>query len=56
MNSFRFGLWLGFVAGIVFAALWNSEPEWDSETIVIVEESPEDIEIVEITATESPAE
>jgi hypothetical protein len=33
MNSFRFGLWVGFVAGIVFAALWDNEPEEDREKI-----------------------
>ena len=27
MNSFRFGLWVGFVAGIILAALWDNEPE-----------------------------
>jgi hypothetical protein len=31
MNSFRFGLWVGFVTSIVFAALWYNEPEWDFE-------------------------
>ncbi len=31
MNSFRFGLWVGFVASIIFAALWGNEPEWDFE-------------------------
>jgi len=33
MNSFRLGLWVGFVASIVFAALWDSEPEQDDEMI-----------------------
>ena len=33
MNSFRFGLWVGFVAGVVFAALWDNEPEQDDKLI-----------------------
>lgn len=33
MNSFRFGLWVGFVAGIVLAALWDNEPEEEDKLI-----------------------
>lgn len=29
MNSFRFGLWVGFVTGIALAALWDNQPEQD---------------------------
>ncbi len=56
MNSFRFGLLVGFVSGLVFTALWNSEPVPDAEAIAIVEEPPQEIEIAEIIITESQAE
>ncbi len=31
MNSFRFGLWVGFVTGIILAALWDNQSELDLE-------------------------
>ena len=65
MNSFGFGLWVGFVAGVVFAALWNSEPdpepslvveEPSADTVIVVEEPPQEIDVVEIPTSEFQAE
>ena len=30
-SSFRFGLLVGFVAGLVMAALWDNDQEWDAD-------------------------
>jgi hypothetical protein len=68
MSSFRFGLLAGFVAGITFTALWNSEPERDrelplivvedppKETVIVVEEPLQESDSVEITTSQSQAD
>lgn len=68
MNSFGFGLLVGFVAGVVFTALWNSEMETDLEpalvvveeppvdAVVVVEESPQEIDIVDVTTLSTDSE
>ena len=62
-SSFRFGLWVGFVAGVTFAALWHSEQEGDADlSLIIVDEPPTDTVVVveesaqEIDVTEFPTE
>jgi len=68
MSSFGFGLWVGIVAGVTFAALWNSEPEEDPELsltvveapqediVIVAEESLQEIDSVESTTSELPTE
>ena len=68
MSSFSFGLWVGFVAGVTFAALWNSEPEEDPELsltvieapqediVIVAEESLQEIDSVESTTSKLPTE
>lgn len=51
MDSFRFGLLVGLVAGLVMASLWDNDQEWDA-SIPTETEDAADIS-VEITVTES---
>ncbi len=56
-SSFRFGLWVGFVAGVTFAALWHSKPEGEPElSVIVVEESVQEIDVTEITTSELPTD
>ncbi|NOZ50680.1 MAG: hypothetical protein GXP37_11635 [Chloroflexi bacterium] len=40
MISFRFGFWVGLIAGLVLTFLWNTEEEWDEEILVPVPDTP----------------
>ena len=56
MNSFRFGLWMGFVAGIVLAALWDNEPDWEFEPSTTPVQPPQDTIIAEDATSQFQAE
>jgi len=40
MFNFRFGFWVGLVAGIVLALLWDTEQAWNEEIPVPIPEPP----------------